>query len=113
MSPHEQTQRAGCVLWITLQNELGDVRATNVLLSLKGNLSYNQNYRSVFVSILDTTNQFIEKKENVLDQDPNCNRTCKEFEAKKPNDGTACGQGQKRCQMCETWANYADACWPS
>ena len=37
---------------------------------------------------------------------PNCNRTCKQFEAKKPIGGTRYGQGQKRCQMCETWVNY-------
>ena len=67
-SPHEQTERAGRVLWITLQNTLGDIRVTNVLLSIKGNLSYNQNYRSVFVSSLDTINQFLEKKQNVLSQ---------------------------------------------
>jgi len=37
---------------------------------------------------------------------PNCNRKCKEFEAKKPIIGRRYGQGQKRCQMCETWVNY-------
>ena len=37
---------------------------------------------------------------------PNCNRTCKQFEAKKPIEGTRYGQGQKRCQMCETWVKY-------
>ncbi len=67
-SPYEQTGRAGLVLWITLQNVIKDIRVTNVLLSITGNLPYNQNYRSVFVSSLDTINQFLEKKEDVLDE---------------------------------------------
>jgi len=67
--PYEQTERAGRVLWITLQNALGDIRVTNVLLSIKENLPYSQNYRSVSVSSLDTINQFLEKKENILDEE--------------------------------------------
>ena len=54
---------------ITLQNEVGDIRVTNVLLSIKGNLPYNQNYRSVFVSSLDTINQFLEKRADILDDE--------------------------------------------
>ncbi len=35
-----------------------------------------------------------------------CNCICKQFEAKKPLQGTRYGQGQKRCQMCEIWLDY-------
>jgi len=68
LSPYEQAERAGRVLWITLQNKVGDIRVTNVLLSIKGNLTYNQNYRSVFVSSLDTINEFLEKRQNILNE---------------------------------------------
>ena len=61
LSPYEQTERAGRVLWISLQNVIKNVRVTNILLSIKGNLSYNENYRSVYVSSLDKINQFLEK----------------------------------------------------
>ncbi len=64
--PYEQTDRAGRVLWIALQKTVGDIRVTNVLLSIKGNLSYNQNYRTVYVSSLNTINQFLEKRQDSL-----------------------------------------------
>ncbi len=67
LSPYEQTERAGRVLWITLQNKLGDIRVTNILLSIRGNLPYNKNYRSVFVSSLAEINQFLEKRQTTLD----------------------------------------------
>jgi len=71
LNPYEQTERAGRVLWITLQNEFGDgeFRVTNVLLSIRGNLPYSQNYRSVFVSSLAGINQFLEKRQDVLDEE--------------------------------------------
>ena len=71
LSPHEQTERAGRVLWITLQKEFGDGEfgVTNVLLSIKGNIPYNQKYRSVFVSSWRTINQFLEKRVDILDEE--------------------------------------------
>jgi hypothetical protein len=68
LSPHEQTERAGRVLWITLQNKVGDIRVTNILLSIRGNLPYDQNYRSVLVSSLDTINEFLEERQNILNE---------------------------------------------
>jgi hypothetical protein len=65
-TPYEQTERAGRVLWISLQNVIQDIRVTNVLLSIQGNLPYNENYRSVFVSSLDRINQFLEKRQDVF-----------------------------------------------
>ena len=61
-SPYEQTERAGRVLWISLQKVIKNVRVTNILLSIKGNLPYNESYRSVYVSSLDKINNFLEKK---------------------------------------------------
>ncbi len=45
--PHKQVDRAGRVLWITLQHHNIDVRVTNVLLSIQDNMRYDQNYRMV------------------------------------------------------------------
>jgi len=67
-SPYEQTERAGRVLWISLQNIIKNVRVTNILLSIKGNLSYNESYRSVYVSSLDQINNFLEKRQNELNE---------------------------------------------
>jgi hypothetical protein len=67
-SPYEQTERAGRVLWISLQDWIGDIRVTNILLSIKGNLPYNKNYRSVFVSSLYGINKFLEKRQDILSE---------------------------------------------
>jgi len=67
-SPYEQTGRAGLVLWITLQNVIKDIRVTNVLLSITGNLPYNEEYRLVNVSSLDRINQFLEKRQDSLSE---------------------------------------------
>ena len=66
LNPHEQTDRAGRVLWITLQKVIKNIRVTNVLLSIRGNISYDKQYRVVFVSSLDRINQFIKKRQDVL-----------------------------------------------
>lgn len=67
-SPYEQTERAGRVLWISLQGIFRKVRVTNVLLSVKGNLPYNENYRSVFVSSLDRINSFLERRPDIMSE---------------------------------------------
>jgi len=71
LSPHEQTERAGRVLWIALQKEFGDGEfgVTNVLLSIKGNLEWDEDFRSVYVSSLNGINRFLEKRENILDEE--------------------------------------------
>ena len=68
LNPHEQTDRAGRVLWIALQNVIKNIRVTNVLLSIQGNISYNERYKVVFVSSLDRINQFLEKRQDALSQ---------------------------------------------
>jgi len=67
-SPYEQTERAGRVLWISLQRVIKNIRVTNVLLSIKGNLPYDPNYRSVYISSLDRINQFLEKRQDELNE---------------------------------------------
>ena len=66
LNPYEQTDRAGRVLWIALQDVIKNIRVTNVLLSISGNIPYNQRYRAVFVSSLDRINQFLEKRQDTL-----------------------------------------------
>lgn len=67
--PHEQVDRAGRVLWITLQNINIDTRVTNVLLPIHGNMRYDRNYRTVFVSNLEKINGFLENKQDALSED--------------------------------------------
>ena len=65
-SPHEQTERAGRVLWIALQNTIGGVRVVNILLSMRGNIQYDSNYRSVWVSDPDRIAGFLKNKPDAL-----------------------------------------------
>lgn len=67
--PHEQVDRAGRVLWITLQHRSIDVRVTNVLLSIHNNIRYDQNYKMVFVSSLEKINEFLESRYDMLSDD--------------------------------------------
>jgi len=67
-SPYEQAGRAGLVLWITLKKVIKDIRVTNVLLSIRGNLKYNEKYRPVYVSSIDSINQFLEKRQDTLNE---------------------------------------------
>jgi len=66
LNPYEQTDRAGRILWIRLQKVVKNIRVTNVLLSIQGNIPYNENYRAVFVSNLDRINQFLERRPDSL-----------------------------------------------
>jgi len=68
LNPYEQTDRAGRVLWIALKSIIKNIRVTNVLLSIQGNLQYNNNYRAVFVSSLEKINGFLENREDVLSE---------------------------------------------
>ena len=66
LSPHEQTERAGRVLWIAVQNMIKGVGVSNVLLSIQGNMKYDAKYRSVSVSSLRGINDFLEKRQDNL-----------------------------------------------
>ena len=70
LSPYEQTDRAGRVLWIYLKGWFSGPRVTNVLLSTGGSFEYNRNYKAVFVSSLDRIKNFIEsRKDSFSDND--------------------------------------------
>jgi hypothetical protein len=62
-SPHEQTGRAGLLLWVKLQSMFKNTRVTNVLLSIQGNLQYDRNHHSVHVTSLDGMIPFLKKRE--------------------------------------------------
>ena len=68
LSPYEQTERAGRVLWISLQNSFIDTRVTNVLLSIEDSFPYDRNYKSVFVSSLDRIVPFLKSREITLNR---------------------------------------------
>jgi len=65
-SPHEQTDRAGRILWITLNDLFSKISVTNVLLSIDGNIPYNPYYRTVLVSSLDKINSFLTNRQDKL-----------------------------------------------
>jgi hypothetical protein len=68
-NPYEQADRAGRVLWIAMQDILQDCKITNVLLSIRGNLRYNNAFKFVNVAGLSTINNFITRKPDYLSQD--------------------------------------------
>jgi len=75
LSPHEQVDRAGRVLWIAIKSRWGwwktqYPRVTNVLLSIQGNMRYIPRYKFVYVSDLNKIKNFIEnRKEEFSDND--------------------------------------------
>ena len=73
MSPHEQVDRAGRVLWIAIKSRWGGwlrspkpPRVTNVLLSIQENMRYDPNYKFVNVSNLNQINYLIENGRDEL-----------------------------------------------
>ena len=72
LSPHEQVDRAGRVLWIALKSWRSPTnpRVTSVLLSIQDNMKYDPRYKFVSVSNLDKINYFIEnRKEEFSDKE--------------------------------------------
>ncbi|HET6517496.1 MAG TPA: nuclease-related domain-containing protein [Nitrosopumilaceae archaeon] len=72
LSPHEQVDRAGLVLWIGLKSWRNprNPRVTKVLLSLRGNIKYEPRYKYVLTSDLNKINYFVEnRKEEFSDKD--------------------------------------------
>lgn len=67
-SPHEQVDRSGRVLWVILKSLVKDIQVTNVLLSIQGNIRYDRNYRTVFVSSLEKINRFLESRQDTLSE---------------------------------------------
>jgi len=64
LSPHEQVDRAGRVLWIALKSWRSpkNPRVTSVVLSVQGNIKYDPQYKFVLVSDLNKINYFIENR---------------------------------------------------
>ena len=65
LSPHEQVDRAGRVLWIKLKSSWfrpKDPPITSVLLSLQGTIPYNKKYGYVIVKNLNTINDFLKNE---------------------------------------------------
>lgn len=64
ISPHEQVDRAGRVLWIALKSWWSprSPRVTNVLVSIQDNMKYDPRFKFVWVSNLEKINYFIENR---------------------------------------------------
>ena len=67
-SPHEQAGRAGRLLWHVLKSWRKAPRVTSVVLSIKGNIKYDPNYKVVFVASIKNINKFLENREDVLSE---------------------------------------------
>ncbi len=65
-SPHEQAGRAGRLLWHVLKSWRKAPRVTSVVLSIKGNIKYDPNYKVVFVANINNINKFLENRDNAL-----------------------------------------------
>jgi len=66
LSPHEQVDRAGRVLWIKLKSSWfspKNPRVNNVLLSTQASMEYDHRYRFVNVKYLNNINYFIQSRE--------------------------------------------------
>ena len=66
ITPHEQVDRAGRVLWITMKSSWWrpkDPKVTSVLLSIQGNINYDPDYGFVKVKNLNNINYFLQNKE--------------------------------------------------
>jgi hypothetical protein len=64
MSPHEQVERAGRVLWIALQSWWSPKhpRVTSVILSIQGNIGYDPRHKYVRVANLNTIDSLLENR---------------------------------------------------
>ena len=66
ITPYEQVERAGRVLWISLQSSWFAPKkpsVISVLLSIQGNIGYDDEYGCVSVKNLNNINQFLQNKE--------------------------------------------------
>jgi len=64
LSPYEQVERAGRVLWIALKSWRSprNPSVTSVLLSIRGNMQYDSRYKFVNVKDMKNINYFIENR---------------------------------------------------
>ena len=68
LSPHEQVDRAGLVLWIKLKSWRSPKNPSpaNVLLSVQGNMEFDYDYKFVNVKNLNNINSFIENRRQLF-----------------------------------------------
>ncbi len=72
LEPHEQVERAGRVLWISLKSWRSpkNPSVTSVLLATRGNMKYDSSYKFVAVKDLSNIISFIQKrKEDFTDKE--------------------------------------------
>ena len=65
LPPHEQVDRAGRVLWISLKSSWRSPKnppVTNVLLSIRAKMEYDPYYKSVYVKDMKNINYFIQNR---------------------------------------------------
>ena len=67
-SPHEQAGRAGRLLWHVLKSWRKTPRVTSVVLSIKGNIKHDSNYKVVFVASINNINKFLENRDEALSE---------------------------------------------
>ena len=67
-SPHEQAGRAGRLLWHVLKSWRKAPRVTSIVLSIKGNIKQDPDYRIVFVTDIENINKFLENRKDVLSE---------------------------------------------
>ena len=65
-SPYEQAGRAGRLLWHVLKSWRSSPKVTSVILSIKGNIKYDPNYKVVFVTNINKINDFLENRQDTL-----------------------------------------------
>ena len=70
LSPHEQVDRAGMVLWIALKSWWSphDPQVTKVLLPIKENMRYDSRFKYVMVKYLRNINSFIVNQREVFSE---------------------------------------------
>jgi hypothetical protein len=70
VNPHEQTDRAGKVLWLTLKPlyNTENLHVTSVLLSTHQNIKYDPKYKHVLVSDLKKINRVFRNKGEIFSE---------------------------------------------
>lgn len=64
VNPHEQTDKAGRVLWMTLKaiNKIEKPHVTSILISTQESIEYDPKYKFVLVEGLEKINHFIKNR---------------------------------------------------
>ena len=66
ISPHEQLDRAGRILYKFLKSRYKEVKINKILIPINNNIPYDKNYKFVLVSNIDKINNFIDKEKDEL-----------------------------------------------